>query len=294
MATVCAGSLALMDAGVPIRKAVAGIAMGLVLEGDRFRILTDILGDEDHLGDMDFKVAGTRDGITAFQMDIKVQGISAELMARALKQAGEARFRILDIMDRTIPVPRGDISPYAPRFLTVMIPIDRIGALIGPGGKNIREIIAQTNTTIDVDDTGTVRIGSTNSENAAEARRRVEDLTAVPVEGKIYNGTVKKITDFGAFVEIIPGTEGLLHISEIERFRIKAVSDYLAVGDKVQVKLLAIDPANGKLSLSRKALLPDDGQVHPDEPREPRPPRSDHFHGHGGGRPGGGGRPPRR
>ncbi|MFH0765199.1 MAG: polyribonucleotide nucleotidyltransferase, partial [Calditrichota bacterium] len=226
MATVCAGSLALMDAGVPVSKAVAGIAMGLVLEGDRHRILTDILGDEDHLGDMDFKIAGTRDGITSFQMDIKIKGISPELMAKALNQARDARHHILDIMDRTIDRPRGDISVFAPKFIILKIPVDRIGALIGPGGKNIREIIAASGATIDVEDDGTVRIGAVDNESAQIAKQRVEAITEVPEVGKIYEGTIKRIMDFGAFVEIIPGIEGLMHISEIDRKRVERVTDY--------------------------------------------------------------------
>ena len=254
MATVCAGSLALMDAGVPIRKAVAGIAMGLIKEGDKTRILTDILGDEDHLGDMDFKVAGTRDGITSFQMDIKIEGISADLMARALTQARDARHQILDVMDRTIDRSRGSISPFAPKFIVVKIPVDRIGALIGPGGKNIRSIIADTGATIDVEDDGTVRIGAVDGPSGEAARRRVEEITAVPEVGKVYNGTVKRIMDFGAFVEIIPGLEGLMHVSQIDIKRVDRVSDYFQVGDKVDVKLLKIDDA-GKLDLSHKVLM---------------------------------------
>lgn len=254
MASVCAGSLAMMDAGIPIKKAVAGIAMGLIKDGERYRFLTDILGDEDHLGDMDFKVTGTRDGITAFQMDIKIDGISAEMMAEALTQARDARHRILDIMDATINKPRSEISMYAPKFIIVKIPVDRIGALIGPGGKNIREIIADTGATIDVEDDGTVRIGATDGVAGENARKRVEALTEVPEAGKVYEGTIKRIMDFGAFVEIIPGVEGLMHISQIENFRIERVSDYFEVGDKVKVKLLKVEP-DGKLDLSRKALL---------------------------------------
>ncbi len=254
MASVCAGSLALMDAGVPIKKAVAGIAMGLIKEGDKTRILTDILGDEDHLGDMDFKVAGTRDGITSFQMDIKIKGISADLMARALTQARDARHQILDIMDRTIERSRSDISPFAPKFLIVKIPVDRIGALIGPGGKNIRSIIADTGATIDVEDDGTVRIGAVDGPSAEAARLRVESITAVPEVGKVYHGTVKRIMDFGAFVEIIPGLEGLMHVSQIDIKRVERVTDYFQVGDKVDVKLLKIDDA-GKLDLSHKVLM---------------------------------------
>ncbi len=255
MATVCAGSLALMDAGVPVRKAVAGIAMGLIKEGDEYCILTDILGDEDHLGDMDFKVAGTRDGITAFQMDIKIKGITADIMAKALTQARDARHQILDIMDRTIDRARKEISRYAPKFITIKIPIDRIGALIGPGGKNIRQIIADTGATIDVEDDGTVRIGAVDAASGDAARQRVEEIAAVPEVGKVYTGTIKRITDFGAFVEILPGIEGLMHVSQVDLKRVENVGDYFKVGDKVTVKLLKIE-SDGKLDLSRKVLLP--------------------------------------
>jgi len=281
MATVCAGSLALMDAGVPIRKAVAGIAMGMVMEGEKYRILTDILGDEDHLGDMDFKIAGTRDGITAFQMDIKIAGISAELMAEALTRARDVRHQILDIMDRAINRPRPDISRFAPKLLTLKIPIERIGALIGPGGKIIREIIAETGASIDVEDDGTVRIGAVDGVSGEKARQRVEELTAVPEVGKDYEGTIKRIMDFGAFVEIMPGIEGLMHISQIDRQRVESVYDYFKVGDKVTVKLLKVEP-DGKLDLSRKALLPNDHGSYGDGSSN-RPPR----HGGETGRPGG-------
>jgi len=290
MATVCAGSLALMDAGVPVRKPVAGIAMGLIMEGDRHRILTDILGDEDHLGDMDFKVAGTRDGITAFQMDIKIEGISAELMAEALTQAEDARLQILDIMDKTIDHPSATLSSYAPKFIVLKIPVDRIGALIGPGGKMIREIVSETGATIDVEDDGTVRIGAADQASGDAAKKRVQELTAVPEVDKVYEGTIKRIMDFGAFVEIIPGIEGLMHISQIEHRRIDRVSDLFEVGDTVKVKLLKVEP-DGKLDLSRKALLPDDRseeEKERDAARQNRPRRDNGF------RPRGGGRGPRR
>lgn len=287
MAAVCAGSLSLMDAGVPIKKPVAGIAMGLIKEDERYKILTDILGDEDHLGDMDFKITGTRDGITAFQMDIKIEGISTELMAEALTHAEDARHRILDIMDRTIDHPRELISAYAPKFITVKIPVDRIGALIGPGGKYIREIIADTGTTIDVDDDGTVRIGATDAETGNLAKSRVEELTEVPEVNKVYEGTIKRIMDFGAFVEIIPGTEGLMHISQISHKRIERVSDVFEIGDKVKVKLLKVEN-DGKLDLSRKALLPDDRTEEEKAEaarRASRPPRRDNVrHDRGSGR----------
>ena len=294
MASVCAGSLALMDAGVPIKKAVAGIAMGLIKEGDDYKFLTDILGDEDHLGDMDFKVAGTRDGITAFQMDIKIKGISPELMAEALTQARDARHHILDKMDAVIDRPKSELSQYAPHFIIVKIPVDRIGALIGPGGKMIREIIADTGATIDVEDDGTVRIGSTDGDSGHRAKMRVEALTQVPEEGKTYTGTIKKIMNFGAFVEILPGVEGLMHISQIEHRRVENVEDLYKVGDLVEVKLLKIDPA-GKLDLSRKALLPGgppprddrgrDDRNRDDRPRDDRNSRKPRDGGFQGGKP---------
>lgn len=266
MATVCAGSLALMDAGVPISKAVAGIAMGLIMEGGKHRILTDILGDEDHLGDMDFKVAGTRDGITAFQMDIKIAGISAELMGEALTQARDARHQILDKMDACIPKAREDVNKHAPKFIVLHIPVDRIGAVIGPGGKIIREIIADSGATIDVEDDGTVRIGAADAASGNMARERIEALTEVPEEGKIYEGTIKRIMDFGAFVEIIPGIEGLMHISQIDHKRTERVSDVFKVGDSVKVKLLRVE-RDGKLDLSRKALMENPYGDREDKPR---------------------------
>jgi len=278
MASVCAGSLALMAAGVPVKKAVAGIAMGLIKEGDDYKFLTDILGDEDHLGDMDFKVAGTRDGITAFQMDIKIKGISAELMAEALTQARDARHHILDKMDAVISEPKTELSQYAPHFITVKIPVDRIGALIGPGGKMIREIIADTGATIDVEDDGTVRIGSADGDSGNAAKLRVEALTQVPEVGKTYQGTIKKIMNFGAFVEILPGVEGLMHISQIEHRRVENVEDLFKVGDTVEVKLLKVDN-NGKLDLSRKALLPGGPPPRDKDDRDNRKPRGGGFQG---------------
>lgn len=255
MASVCAGSLSLLDAGVPIRENVAGIAMGLIKEGDKVAILTDILGDEDHMGDMDFKVAGTRKGITAFQMDIKIAGLTSDIMHTAMEKAHGARIKILDLMDEIISKPREDISKYAPRITTMKIPVDMIGTVIGPGGKMIRGIIEQTGVTMDIEDDGTVTIASSDSEAAAEARSIVEKLTTLPEAGETYSGKVKKITNFGAFVEILPGREGLLHISEIEHHRINRVEDVLKVGDIVEVKLLHIE-RDGKYSLSRKALIP--------------------------------------
>ncbi|HYL10162.1 MAG TPA: polyribonucleotide nucleotidyltransferase [Candidatus Acidoferrales bacterium] len=253
MATVCGGSLALMDAGVPLRSACAGIAMGLVVEGDKYAILTDIAGAEDHYGDMDFKVAGTRTGITALQMDIKVGGISIGMMREALAQARKARFEILDVMEQTLASPRAAISPYAPRLYALNIPTDKIRDLIGPGGKKIRSIIEATGVKIDVMDDGKVHIFSTNGTSGDAALQMVRDITATAEIGKTYLGKVVRLADFGAFVEIFPGTDGLLHISEISEQRIRDVRDELKLGDQVLVKVLAIE--GNKVRLSRKALL---------------------------------------
>ena len=253
MATVCAGSLAMMDAGVPISKPVSGIAMGLVKEGEKHAILSDILGNEDHLGDMDFKVAGTSDGITGFQMDIKIQGISFEIMEKALYQAKEGRMHILGKMNEAISNPNPTLSPYAPRLITMNIATDQIGLVIGPGGKTIQGMQRLFSVDINIEDDGTIHIASPNKENAQQAKEYIKKLTATPEVGEIYDGVVTKIADFGAFVEILPGKEGLLHISQIDTKRVNKVSDYLKVGDKVTVKLLKIE--NGKFSLSRKELL---------------------------------------
>lgn len=253
MATVCAGSLSLMDAGVPVKDAVAGIAMGLIKEGDRVVILTDILGDEDHLGDMDFKVAGTQNGITAFQMDIKIAGISKQIMSRALQQAKEARHYVLSKMKAVLPEPRKSLSNWAPRILTIKIPVDSIGTVIGPGGKTIREIIEKTGATIDIADDGTVTIASVEAEAGESAARIVRAMTAEVEVGEIYTGKVKRILNFGAFVEILPGREGLLHISAIENRRIDRVEDVLKIGDEVTVKVIKVE--GGKIDLSRKVLL---------------------------------------
>ena len=254
MATVCAGTLSLMDAGVPLKTPIAGIAMGLIKEQDKFFVLTDILGDEDHLGDMDFKVAGSAQGITGFQMDIKVAGIPMEVMAEALEKAKAARLAILDVMNQTIDKPREKLSPYAPRITFMKVQVDQIGTIIGPGGKTIREITDKTGATINIEDDGTVIIASTDADASDQARKMIEALVEEPVAGKVYRGKVKKITNFGAFVEILPGKEGLLHISEIEHRRINKVEDVLKVGQEIEVKVLSID-GNGKLDLSRKALL---------------------------------------
>jgi len=270
MATVCAGSLSLMDAGVPVKGQVAGIAMGLVKEGDQYATLTDILGDEDHLGDMDFKVAGTERGITAFQMDVKSQGISSQILREALAQAREARLSILEVMNATLPRPRPEISKYAPRIITMKVAVEDIGTVIGPGGKTIREIIDKTGTTIDIDDDGRVTIASQDPEAAKKAKELIEALVAKPEVGHVYVGRVKKIMPFGAFVEILPGKEGLLHISEIEHRRIERVEDVLKVGDEVTVKLISVE-SDGKLDLSRKALIERDAATGPPPPSRSRP-----------------------
>ncbi|MDD3740092.1 MAG: polyribonucleotide nucleotidyltransferase [Bacteroidales bacterium] len=261
MATVCAGCLALMDAGVPISKPVSGIAMGLIADSktNKFAILSDILGDEDHLGDMDFKVCGTPDGITATQMDIKVDGLSYEVLEQALQQAKEGRAHILGEMLKTLPEPRQNYKDHAPRIETIVIPKDMIGAIIGPGGKIIQEIQAMTNTIIsitEVDDKGYVEVSATSGPDMLAARTRIMTIVKVPEINEIYKGKVKGITTFGAFVEILPNTQGLLHISEIDWKRIKSVEEVLKEGMEVEVKIIDIDQKSGKLKLSRKALLP--------------------------------------
>ena len=253
MATVCGASLSLMDAGVPLSSSVAGVAMGLVKEGESYAILTDIAGAEDHYGDMDFKVAGTRDGITALQMDIKVRGITSQIMREALEQARHGRLFILDKMEQTITGGRENISTFAPRIYTLQIPVDKIRDLIGPGGKMIRSIIDQTGVKIDVDDTGKVNVASNDGPSAQKAIQMINDLTAVPEIGKTYLGKVVRLAEFGAFVEIIPGTDGLLHISEIAEHRVKEVKDELKEGDQVLVKVLGIE--GNRIKLSRKAIL---------------------------------------
>jgi len=253
MASVCGASLSLMDAGVPLTSSVAGVAMGLVKEGDAYAILTDIAGAEDHYGDMDFKVAGTRDGITALQMDIKVMGITSQIMREALEQAKHGRLFILGKMEETITGGRENISTFAPRIYTLQIPVDKIRDLIGPGGKMIRSIIDQTGVKIDVDDTGKVNVASNDGPSAQKAIQMINDLTAVPEIGKTYLGKVVRLAEFGAFVEIIPGTDGLLHISEIAEHRVKEVKDELKEGDQVLVKVLGIE--GNRIKLSRKAIL---------------------------------------
>ncbi len=255
MASICGASLALMDAGVPIKEAVAGVAMGLILEGERTAVLTDILGDEDHLGDMDFKVSGTKAGVAAVQMDIKISGITKEIMGRALEQAKAGRLHILEKMDQAINKPRGDISMHAPRITTVKIPVEKIKDLIGPGGKVIRGIQMETGVKIDVEDDGTVHVAAVDGDAGRAALQMIRDLTQEPEDGAVYEGKVVRIMDFGAFVEIMPGRDGLVHISELDHTRVRAVTDVLKEGDIVKVKVLGIDD-RGKIRLSRKALLP--------------------------------------
>jgi len=270
MATVCAGTLALMDAGIKLRKPVSGIAMGLITDKDtkKYAILSDILGDEDHLGDMDFKVAGTRDGITATQMDIKVEGLSFEILTKALAQANTGRMHILDIMTKTIAEPRPELKPHAPRIEMLSIPKDMIGALIGPGGKVIQEIQRTTGATIiveEIDGRGDVNVFGENKEVITAAVDWIKKIVTVPEVGQVYKGKVKTIVQFGAFVEILPNKDGLLHISEIDWKKLKTVEEVLKVGDEIEVKLIDIDPKTGKLRLSRKVLLP-------------RPPQQEHEH----------------
>ncbi len=259
MASVCVASLSLMDAGVPIKAPAAGIAMGLIKEGDQVAVLTDILGIEDALGDMDFKVAGTREGVTSIQMDIKVEGLTMEIMREALTRATAARMKILDHMDTTLSKPREELSQYAPRIISIMINPEKIGEVIGPKGKTIRGIQEETGAKIDIDDSGLVRISSPGGEGGERARQMVEAITEDPEVGRIYEGVVKTTTSFGAFVEIIPGTEGLCHISELQEDRTENTEDVLKVGDVTKVKLLAIDE-KGRLRLSRKAALAEVGE----------------------------------
>jgi polyribonucleotide nucleotidyltransferase len=254
MASVCGGSLAMMDAGVPLKSAVAGIAMGLIKDQDRFAVLSDILGDEDHLGDMDFKVAGTRNGVTALQMDIKVTGITGEIMGVALDQAREGRLHILDCMDAAIASPRQEMSDYAPRIISIKINPEKIRDVIGKGGATIRSITETTGATIDIDDDGSVRIASVDRSAGEEAKRLVEQITADVEVGTVYEGKVVKLMDFGAFVTILPGRDGLLHISQISNERVEKVSDKLSEGDVVKVKVLEVD-RQGRIRLSVKALL---------------------------------------
>jgi len=258
MASVCGGSLAMMDGGVPTKTAVAGVAMGLIKEDDKVVVLTDILGDEDHFGDMDFKVTGTEQGITAFQMDIKITGIDLEIMKEALERARLGRLHILGKMNAVIDKNRSELSSYAPRIITIKISVDKIGEVIGPGGKMIRSIVEETGAKIDIEDDGTVMIASVDGAAGEKAKLMIEELTEEAEVNKVYGGTVRRITNFGAFVEILPGTDGLLHISEIDHSHVDRVEDFFKVGDKVEVKVISIDP-EGKIRLSRKVLLKRDG-----------------------------------
>lgn len=260
MAAVCGGSLAMMDAGVPVKNVTAGIAMGLIKEGEEIVVLSDILGDEDHLGDMDFKICGTDKGITAFQLDTKIEGITSETMTEALLQAKEGRQHILGIMRETLSGPRKDLAITAPRIVTMQIPQSEIGTIIGPGGKTIRAIQETTGTTVNIEDDGTVKIASTGAEGAKQAMEIIEGLTAKPEVGKIYLGTVKTVVDFGAFVEILPGTDGLCHISELTEGRVDKVEDVLKEGDECLVKVLNVDSRTGKVKLSRRAALAERGE----------------------------------
>src|SRR5512135_176943 len=279
MASVCGSTLALMDTGVPIKAPVAGVAMGLIKEGDTYSILTDIQGMEDHLGDMDFKVAGTSDGITALQMDIKIKGITAQIMTEALAQANQARKFILGKMLEVLPAPRPELKPHAPRITIVHIPVEKIGAIIGPGGKMIRAIQDETNTKIDINDDGTVFIAATDGTGESMARERIEALTETPQIGRIYTGKVVRTADFGAFVEILPNIDGMVHISQLDSVRVEKVEDIVKVGDEITVMVIAIDDV-GKIRLSRQAVLegwsPEEALDHDRKPRS------------GGGRPGGG------
>ncbi len=322
MATVCGGSLALFDAGVPMLAPVAGVAMGLIKgEGSDFVVLSDIAGQEDHYGDMDFKVAGTREGITALQMDIKIGGVTRDIMSKALEQARAGRLHILGLMERVLPTPRQDLSRFAPRLHTLHVPKDKIRDVIGPGGKTIRSIIEETGCDIDIEDDGKVIISSPDEQAASRAIQMIERLTEVPEIGKVYTGTVRRIESFGAFVEILPGTDGLVHVSEIAPYRVREVSDVLTEGDEVQVKVLSIDET-GKIRLSRKAVIMEAPDYDPAQyagmgetgpPREGererpeggrggrggggfggrRDGRGGPRRGGPGGSPGGGGRPPR-
>jgi polyribonucleotide nucleotidyltransferase len=271
MATVCGGSLALMDAGVPLKRPVAGIAMGLILEGKDFAVISDILGDEDHLGDMDFKVAGTSEGVTALQMDIKVAGITEEIMRTALAQAKDGRAHILGKMNEALGESRGELSAHAPRIETMQIPKDKIREVIGTGGKVIREIVASTGAKVDIDDEGMIKISSSDLTQIEAARQWIRGIVAEPEPGTIYTGKVASIVDFGAFVTFMPGKDGLVHVSEIKNERVENVRDVLTEGQEVKVKLLEVDP-RGKVRLSMRLVDQETGEELPDTrpPREPR------------------------
>jgi len=282
MASVCGGSLALMDAGVPVPKPVAGIAMGLVVEGSKVAVLSDILGAEDHLGDMDFKVTGTVDGITAFQLDTKIAGISDEVMMKALSQARVGRLHILGEMNKAISSSRADISPFAPKITTLQIPVDKIREVIGPGGKVVKRIQEESGAKVEIEDNGTVRVIAVNTESAMIAVGRIKEITAEPEVGAVYEGEVRSILAFGAFVQIMPGRDGLLHISEIAHRRLERVEDEIQIGDIVKVKVLEVTN-EGKIRLSRKALL-EKPEGYVEEEHVSRGPRPDREHSGGGGR----------
>jgi polyribonucleotide nucleotidyltransferase len=321
MATICGGSLALMDAGVPLGATVAGVAMGLVMEGSDWAVLSDIAGQEDHYGDMDFKVAGTRKGVTALQMDIKISGITREIFHRALEQARAGRMFILDTMEAKLAAARPELSAYAPRLLTITVPEEKIRDVIGSGGKTIRALQKEYTCKIDVQDDGTVTVASSDLSSAERCIDAIRQLTTVPEVGTEYTGTVKRVEPYGAFIEILPGLDGLVHISELAPGRVRETTDVVKLGDKVKVKIIAIDPVNGKVKLSRKqALTPEEreadverlglaavaaggegeGGEHGGGDRPPRRfddrgPRRDHgpggFRGRRHGAPGGGGGP---
>jgi polyribonucleotide nucleotidyltransferase len=284
MASVCGSTLALMDAGVPIKAPVAGIAMGLMMENGRYKILTDIQGLEDHIGDMDFKVAGTRSGITALQMDIKIGGLSFEIMAQALEQARQARLQILDVLTAIIPAPRAELSPYAPRMTIIHVDPDKLGAVIGSGGKTVRSIQEQCNVRVDIEDDGTIYIASTDAACALKAQQMIEALTEEAEIGRIYTGRVVRTTEFGAFVEIMPGTDGMVHISQLTDHRVAKVEDEVKVGDEIMVMVTDISP-DGKIRLSRRAVL--EGWT-PEQAREADRPTGSRGRSRSGGRSGGG------
>jgi len=268
MASVCAGVLSLLQAGVPLKMPVAGIAMGLITEGARFAVLSDILGDEDHLGDMDFKVAGSTKGITGFQMDIKIAGVSTEILTAALSQAKRGRLHILAIMEKTISIPSAEISEYAPKVVSTKVDVEKIGAIIGPGGKNIKALCEMFNVKINVDDDGSVTIYGANHKAAYDAKEAIKGIVEDPIVGTVYEGTVKRVMDFGAFIEILPGKEGLCHISRLSKTRIEKVTDVIHEGDKIKVKLLEVDRL-GRLNLAAVDALDENGNVPaPPEHRE--------------------------
>ena len=312
MATICGGSIALMDAGVPVKGAVAGVAMGLVKEGDSFAVLTDIAGQEDHYGDMDFKVAGTRKGITALQMDIKIGGITPQIFEQALEQARHGRLFILDKMEQTLHNARPELSAFAPRLLTITVPEDKIRDIIGSGGKTIRALQKEYSCKIDVQDDGTVTVASSDLGTAEKCLEAIRQLTTVPEIGTEYLGTVVRIEPYGCFVQILPGMDGLVHISELAPGRVRETTDVVKMGDKIKVKIIAIDPVNGKIKLSRRqALTPEESAAEverlgltavaagdgdggrDDRPRFDRDRRPGGGGGFRGGRPGGGGFRPR-